>query len=337
VDELGVDSLVAVEIRSWYLQELFVDVPVLKILGRASVGELLDYALERLPKELTPALADADTLSAPLESFSDKSSRASSVAATSSIKTEESSLMTSSDTPIKNTSTPISVNFPQPQTHQKPTERHYATQREERMSFGQSRFWFLGRYLEDQTTFNVSCCLTLTGSLRVGDLVRAVEVVGQRHESLRTRFFASEDQLLMQSIMESSTLALECKKIPDAATAANEFAALKRHVYDLETGETMRMMLLSQSPNSHFLMVGYHHINMDGISLQILLSDISKIYRGQSLNTNILQYPDFSTRQRNALGTGEMKDDLIWWQKQFPDIHQSYQFYLSRIPLLVDL
>jgi hybrid polyketide synthase/nonribosomal peptide synthetase ACE1 len=35
--ELGIDSLVAVEIRSWFLRELKTDIPVLKVLDGRSV------------------------------------------------------------------------------------------------------------------------------------------------------------------------------------------------------------------------------------------------------------------------------------------------------------
>lgn len=42
------DSLVAVEIRAWFLQELAVDLPVLKILGGASVTDLVDYSMQKL-------------------------------------------------------------------------------------------------------------------------------------------------------------------------------------------------------------------------------------------------------------------------------------------------
>lgn len=45
----GVDSLVGVDIRTWCIKELDVDVPVLKILGGASVVDLADYILESLP------------------------------------------------------------------------------------------------------------------------------------------------------------------------------------------------------------------------------------------------------------------------------------------------
>lgn len=55
-DTLGIDSLVAVDIRSWFIKELQVEIPVLKILSGATVGEMVTQAQELLPKELTPNL-----------------------------------------------------------------------------------------------------------------------------------------------------------------------------------------------------------------------------------------------------------------------------------------
>ncbi|PYH81014.1 ketoacyl-synt-domain-containing protein [Aspergillus uvarum CBS 121591] len=49
---LGVDSLIAVEIRSWFLKELEVDMPVLKLVGGMSVGELCREAASEVLKSL---------------------------------------------------------------------------------------------------------------------------------------------------------------------------------------------------------------------------------------------------------------------------------------------
>ncbi|ORY13581.1 hypothetical protein BCR34DRAFT_599754 [Clohesyomyces aquaticus] len=55
--ELGVDSLLAVDMRAWFTKELDLDMPVLKILGGATVQELVDDAVKRLAPELIPNLA----------------------------------------------------------------------------------------------------------------------------------------------------------------------------------------------------------------------------------------------------------------------------------------
>lgn len=47
--EQGVDSLVAVDIRAWFLKELAVDVPTLKVLGGGSIADLVKAALDKMP------------------------------------------------------------------------------------------------------------------------------------------------------------------------------------------------------------------------------------------------------------------------------------------------
>lgn len=54
--DMGVDSLVAVEVRSWFLKELTVDVPVMKILGGASIVDLVEVVVQKLPQELLSRL-----------------------------------------------------------------------------------------------------------------------------------------------------------------------------------------------------------------------------------------------------------------------------------------
>lgn len=62
--DTGVDSLVSVEIRAWFLKELGVDVPVMKILGGASIAELVDGVLDHLPRELLDRLQRSDAAAA---------------------------------------------------------------------------------------------------------------------------------------------------------------------------------------------------------------------------------------------------------------------------------
>jgi hybrid polyketide synthase/nonribosomal peptide synthetase ACE1 len=59
--DLGMDSLVAVEIRTWFMQEIGVEIPVMKVLGGASVADLVEHAVENLPQELLAQLANPET------------------------------------------------------------------------------------------------------------------------------------------------------------------------------------------------------------------------------------------------------------------------------------
>ena len=55
--QLGVDSLLVVDMRAWFTKELDLEMPILKILGGATVYDLVDDAMTRLAPELVPNLA----------------------------------------------------------------------------------------------------------------------------------------------------------------------------------------------------------------------------------------------------------------------------------------
>lgn len=54
--DMGVDSLVAFEMRSWFLKEYGVDVPVMRILGGSSIATLCDDVRHKLPREFLKKL-----------------------------------------------------------------------------------------------------------------------------------------------------------------------------------------------------------------------------------------------------------------------------------------
>lgn len=58
--EMGTDSLLATEIRNWFIKTLQVNIPVLKILSGASVKELCIVAAETLPPAWIPEVKEGD-------------------------------------------------------------------------------------------------------------------------------------------------------------------------------------------------------------------------------------------------------------------------------------
>lgn len=53
--EIGFDSLVSVDIRTWFLKTLSVSIPVLRIAGNeTTIASLVQDAAERMPSELAP-------------------------------------------------------------------------------------------------------------------------------------------------------------------------------------------------------------------------------------------------------------------------------------------
>lgn len=419
-DTLGIDSLVAVDIRSWFIKELQVEVPVLKILSGATVDDIIAQAQKLLPKELipkfdekatglskprersepaaappaspvqkqepikakpekatAPAPAPAPAVAPPVQKV-DKSAPPTKIeTAPHTSKSAMSVLIPADDkisSPKSTTSTEYFGQTPTKSTGSSPWSSKSSWSEIERpdspdssdsshssdtpplsrsaggsltqaaiskhlkenravasagfeitksgpISFAQSRFWFLQHFLEDPASaLNITVDINLQGALDVPKLEKAVASVGRRHEALRTRFTAAANsEGVVQEVLAASCLGLEVYAVKGAADADAFYKALSAHRYRLDRGENMRIVLLRMSSKSFRLLIGYHHINMDGVSLEVVLQELQLGYSGGALKpeSQILQYPDFSRQQHLDYDSGRLADDLAFWRSEF--------------------
>lgn len=201
-----------------------------------------------------------------------------------------------------------------------------STERTEQMTFGQKRFWFLTHYVDDPTTFNIAYLGQLTGRLRVADLVRAVETAAQRHESLRTRFFWSDDESKTptQGILSKNLIRLETATIESEAQASQELDNMRNHEWDFNSWVPLRMRLLSLSDTKHYILIGTHHISMDGHSFPVLMLDIHEAY--QKPGRRLPPFPDtsqaraFGAKQRLEYESGQFRPAIEHYRAMFADV-----------------
>lgn len=334
VVELGIDSLVAVEIRSWFLKELKVDIPILKVVGGASVAELCDIALEKLPEGLLgnlgreavklpkPAKSQPHSLVASLQAktaqqegaSSETNSSSTSASGSPQARTPEPRMTDSS----RAVSPPSSVSSSPPPSYGEPAKSVP-------ISFAQSRYWFLNQLLEDPRTSNVAAYYHIQGKLRIEDFERATRIVLARHEALRTRFVQGEANAVvagapdaLQTLLPRSLTQLKCEKAESIEDVKARFRQLREHKFDLASGDLLQMVLMTLSSSSHYFLVHHHHIVMDGVSVQVFLADLAKAYQYQSLGPLPRQYPDFSLAQRQEYDAGNMDKELSYWRTIFP-------------------
>ncbi|KAI8962427.1 hypothetical protein F5Y11DRAFT_365984 [Daldinia sp. FL1419] len=326
--ELGVDSLVAVEIRSWFLKEINVDVPVLKVLGGASAIELSEYAFEQLPQELLSAIADKAANPIIIESTPTE------VKPTSRINLPEVKAVenqpdpddaahssTSSDSPKSGERTP-NENTSSSSVSVVEVKPLPEILRRVRISSAQSRFWFLDMFLEDPTSSNITLSFDISGHIRVADLSRALKATAQAHQALRTCFFAEENptSAVWQGVMKVSKFELEHSENSTDQEVKATYERVRHNIYDLGQGETMRVVLLSKSPVSHTIIFGYHHIVMDGVAFQTFIVDLERAYDGKTPLPQGLQYPEFSEMEGLSRQRGDKKENISYWKREFQEV-----------------
>lgn len=177
-------------------------------------------------------------------------------------------------------------------------------------------------FLTDQTGSNVTLSYKIRGRLRVSDFAGAVKATTSAHESLRTCFIADEksSERAWQVVMEQSKLELEYRTVSSEDQIAAEYRSVRNTVYDLEQGETMRVVLLSHEDKSYTVIFGYHHIILDGVGFQIWLADLERAYAGQTISPQGLEYTAFSEQEGLSMGLNKNADDLAYWKREFDQI-----------------
>ncbi|KAI9696853.1 MAG: putative Hybrid PKS-NRPS biosynthetic cluster [Bogoriella megaspora] len=332
LDENGLDSLLAVEIRTWWLKTVDVSLSVMKILSDLSVGQLISAGLENLSPELVPNVKAraGDSLAQITVSHSHEDAVSNGAPGLErsmyTVVSDSSSARDLGDTELLATSASAATAS---RTSDSSADREHESkmiqqpqpvvERWMELSFGQTMFWFILRFLDDKSGLNHTGLFRLTGPLRAASLERAILSLGQRHESLRTCFQSLEGEP-RQGILETSQLRLEYRHISDASESTLAAEKLHEYSYDIEIGECLRLILLELSPTDHFLLLGTHSLVLDGSSFGVLTRELLHLYDNDgtiSDSSTIYQYPEFARAQLEAFNAGDFETDLRFWRKEF--------------------
>ena len=357
LDTLGVDSLISVDIQSWFRKEVGVDLPIMRIINATSIQHLVSLAqAERMLSKMAtpPWKADSDPSALGVDvtgvvmgssetTGEDDGDSVSSISPFSYPDDDGLSTLPSTVEPFSEahetcptaTLSGGSTGWETDQLSDETVSRsstpgaRSVLVRTAPLSFAQTRFWFLSHFVDNPTALNVTTLIRLRGKLDTSRLDEALGSVGQRHEALRTIFYTDNSlKEPAQGVLPTSLLQLEHATITDENEAQAVVQEMRDHVFDLAGGQLLRLKVLSLGPSSnantwtHFIVLGYHHIAMDGIGQQVFLSDLEKGYHLTNPKVeagDMLQYPDFSARQLAEFHQGAWSKELDYWRSQFLD------------------
>jgi len=194
-------------------------------------------------------------------------------------------------------------------------------------SVAQRRFFALEEVVPGNPALHMRACVRLTGEVSPAHLEHSLELLVDRHETLRTTFQKSGDDLL-QVIHPSGSIDLPMTSLEQVA-AADQDAKLWEGIraeasapFDLVEGSLIRARLFRLAPQDHVLMITTHHILVDGWSQNVIQQDLWAIYQAlskgmtPSLPPLTIQYGDFTHWQEEWLKSGAASEDLAFWKKQ---------------------
>lgn len=208
------------------------------------------------------------------------------------------------------------------------------------LSFGQQRQWFLQQLEPENTGYNKTEALTLTGSLNVPALQKAIEALVARHEILRTTYHQQGD-MTVQMINEPTAVALPLIDLTDLDNLEQKakirayISEARKQPFNLSQDLMFRHTLFRLAEDRHVFFRVMHHIASDKWSVGVLNRELSALYAAFSANQlpNLpslsIQYVDYAIWQRDWFQGEKSAHLLDYWQKQLADAPMQQQLRLD--------
>ncbi len=160
------------------------------------------------------------------------------------------------------------------------------------------------------TAYNIPFPFFIKGEVNKEKLNRAFNLVAKKHEAFRTGFTVFEGTVV-QKIQDEVDIRIDYEE--DSGEILD--IRLDRYIkpFDLSTAPLLRICLIKLKPLEYLLFMDIHHIIMDGSSMEVLISDLSKAYNGGDIGTLKVQYRDFAFWQQNMLIKGSFDKQREYW------------------------
>ncbi len=193
------------------------------------------------------------------------------------------------------------------------------------LSQAQRRLWFLSRLEPESPAFNLALGLKIEGNLDTDVLIRVIETIVERHETLKTTF--AEDngnpKIVINNPDSLDLRIIDATKLEGGAKAAyKEIREACVLPFDLERGPLIRWYLLRIEPDAHVLVYNVHHIVFDGWSLGIFLKELGILYDAYSHSAKPslpeleVQYVDCCVWHEEWLKRRNLTAQMDYWTKQ---------------------
>ena len=160
------------------------------------------------------------------------------------------------------------------------------------------------------TTYNIPIVIDIQGQLDKKRLAKSIISLIERHEALRTRF-AIDNGEPVQVIDSEGKIRLTYEEVSPSETenAIKSFFSK----FDLSKSPLFKAKLLQLAPEQAILLLDIHHIISDGISISIILKDLSLLYAGTELKPPSFQFKDYTTWVKGLEHEGLLEKNVSFW------------------------
>ncbi|WP_281889309.1 non-ribosomal peptide synthetase [Paenibacillus sp. YYML68] len=162
-------------------------------------------------------------------------------------------------------------------------------------------------------SYNITSAYRIIGRFHPDQLERVLQALARRHESLRTSFqyMQGEPVQIIHDELSFQLERYEAGHEEEAAALVQQFI----RPFDLSKTPLFRAGCIQLGSSDEYIVVlDFHHIICDGISLNIVHRELSELYKGLALPELDIQVKDYAVWQQKLLMTPMYEAKQVFWQ-----------------------
>ena len=203
------------------------------------------------------------------------------------------------------------------------------------LSQAQLRIWYAHKVALCPSLYSVPQKLEILGHLDVQKFSKSIKIIVENHQILRA-VLEENNGVVNQKILnwnEESFQYYDLSTLSNPKNIANTIIASEaQREFDFFKGPLSRFILLKLSPKRHELFFNIHHVIFDGLSTNILLKDLKRLYETPKL-----------TKMDKTIDSLPQYVDYVTWEKankRYPAEYDSLHTVvkkLKQVPLSISL
>ncbi|MFB6510971.1 condensation domain-containing protein [Streptomyces virginiae] len=174
------------------------------------------------------------------------------------------------------------------------------------LSRAQRRMWLMERLGGAGDSYHVPFATRVRGPFDVAALATALTRLVARHAILRTRYAERDGEPHQEVLPTPRTVPVHVVDT-DPANAPGLLRRETARPFDLAAGDAVRALVLRHGPQDHTLLLTFHHIAVDGASLETVADELAVLYaeatdgNGRTALPVPPQYADHARREHEDL------------------------------------
>lgn len=184
------------------------------------------------------------------------------------------------------------------------------------VSSAEKRLFILNQMDNSGISYNIPGVFIIEGACDIQKLQRAIVELIHRHEILRTSFTIRTSDVF-QKINEQTDFDIEVLEIDEEQLEETVKNFIRP--FDLSHAPLMRVGIIQATSGKNFLLFDIHHIIADGVSIEVLIKEISDLYDGKRLEPLRIHYKDYAVWQQSWLKSDKGATQKQFWLSRFAD------------------